>query len=540
MISTTRFTAILITALTVFSLAAANADVHQWGRFETNFSAEKTVSNPIQEIRLEVDFTAPDGSIQTRLGFWDGEKTWKVRFSPTQTGEWKYSTRCVKGSDKGLNNQSGKFTCTAYSGENPLYQHGELQLSKNRRYIQYADETPYFFLADTVWNGPLFSDIAGWVKFLTLRQQQNFNAIQFVTTQWRAAEGDANGNPAFSGVEKISINEKFYQRMDDYFDAINQHGMVAVPVLLWAINGKQNPGNFLPEDQRILLAEYQVARYGAHQTIWFLAGDGEYRKEKAGPWRRIGRAVFGDNHHRLATMHPAGSHWVADEFRNEKWFSFLGYQSGHGDSDGNYKWTFAGPASKEWKNQPPRPIINIEPNYEGILAYQSKKPHPALHVRRASYWSLLCAPPAGITYGAHGIWGWHFERGPAIGHNGNGDGDPWHIAMNLPGANHMAHLYDFFTSINWWELHPDQSLVANQQQAAKDFIVAARSKQGDLAVLYAPGGGAIRVNAASLKLPMQAKWFNPRSGSWTDEGPVKEKVQHFTAPNNEDWILYLQ
>lgn len=533
-------TIIVVLTGAVLTASAADISVHQWGRFEEAFTANAAHQSPVHDIRLEVDFTAPDGSTHTRLGFWDGDQTWRVRFSPTQPGKWTYKTHCATGNDSGLDNKSGEFACEAYSGVNPLYQHGELKVSDNNRYFEYADKTPYFFLADTVWNGALLSNLQDWQRFLGVRSDQHFTAIQFVTTQWRAANSDAQNQTAFTGVEKIKINPKFYQRMDPYFDAINNHGMIAVPVLLWAIRGEENPGHFLPEDQRVVLAEYQIARYGAHQVIWFLGGDGNYREANAAPWRRIGQTVFGDNHHRLATMHPGGMHWVADEFRNENWFSFLGYQSGHGDDDNLFRWTAAGPASKEWTKQPPRPIINIEPNYEAHLAYQSKQPHSPLNVRRAAYWSLLCAPPAGVTYGGHGVWGWHSERGPAPAHPNTGDGDPWHIAMNMPGANQMKHLYDFFAAIEWWRLQPDQSLVANQQQAAKDFIVAARSEQGDLAAIYAPGGGGIQVNAASLKLPMQAKWFNPRTGSWTDEGPLKDKIQHFTAPNTEDWLLYLE
>ncbi len=529
---------LVISTIAPLSGLAADETVHQWGRFEASFTAASTYDNPVQEVRLEVEYTAPDGSVHKRLGFWDGDITWKARFSPTQLGTWSFNTISE---DNGLNNQGGSFICMPYSGDNPLYQHGALKVSDNNRYFEYADETPYFFLADTVWNGALLSDLAGWDTFLNTRVDQHFTAIQFVTTQWRAAKTDAVGQTAFTGVKTVQVNPRFYQRMDPYFDRVNQKGMIAVPVLLWAIRGEDNPGYFLPEDQRAVMAEYQIARYGAHQVIWFLGGDGNYRgEEQAAPWRRIGRMVFGDNHHRIATMHPSGMSWVADEFRDEKWFSFLGYQSGHGDDDNLHRWTAAGPASTEWSKEPARPIINLEPNYEDHLAYQSRQPHPPLNIRRAAYWSLLCVPPAGVTYGGHGVWGWHAERGPAPAHPNTGDGDPWHVAMNMPGAQQMKHLYDFFGAIEWQRLRPDQSLVANQAKAAENFIVAARSDEGDMAVLYAPGGNSVRVNGESLNLPLRAKWYNPRTGAWTDEGLMKSKVQGFTKPNTKDWLLYLE
>jgi hypothetical protein len=55
-----------------------------------------------------------------------------------------------------------------------------------------------------------------------------------------------------------------------------------------------NPGFALPEDQAILIARYMVARWQAHDVVWILPGDGDFRGEKAEKWKRIGRAVFGD------------------------------------------------------------------------------------------------------------------------------------------------------------------------------------------------------------------------------------------------------
>jgi Protein of unknown function (DUF4038) len=135
-------------------------------------------------------------------------------------------------------------------------------------------------------------------------------------------------------------------------DAMNDLGVVAAPVLIWAIAGATamlNPGNMLPDDQIITLARYMVARYGAHHVVWLLAGDADYRGEKAERWKKIGRAVFGSQPNRLATMHPGGRMWVADEFRDEPWFSFNGYQSGHNDSAESMRWHAEGPPARAGK-----------------------------------------------------------------------------------------------------------------------------------------------------------------------------------------------
>ena len=81
-----------------------------------------------------------------------------------------------------------------------------------------------------------------------------------------------------------------------------------------------------------------------------------------------------------------------------------------------------------------RPFINLEAPYEGHLAYQSKKPITAEFMRRAIYWSLLGAPTAGATYGAHGVWGWDDGTHPPTDHPSTGTPSSWQNALKLPGA----------------------------------------------------------------------------------------------------------
>ncbi|KPV48931.1 hypothetical protein SE17_35420, partial [Kouleothrix aurantiaca] len=250
-----------------------------------------------------------------------------------------------------------------------------------------------------------------------MRTAQGFTATQVVVTQWIAApSGDLGGQSAYTGSERIAINPAFFQRLDARLDAANQAGMLAVPVMLWAATWTEpgiwniNPGVSLPEDQAILLARYMVARWGAHHLAWILNGDGDYRGERAARWQRIGRAVFGARPHAPVLLHPSGMNIPADEFRDEAWLDIITYQSGHGDDNPTLRWIWDGPPAQEWRHDPPRPLINLEPAYEDHIAYQSRERLSAHKVRREIYWSLLIAPPAGVTYGGHGVWGWDDGR----------------------------------------------------------------------------------------------------------------------------------
>jgi hypothetical protein len=508
--------------------------------FETKLSSAKQYENPVQEIKVDVTFMAPDGKSRTFKGFWNGGDEWRVRFSPDQTGTWKYSTSCTDASNSGLHNQSGTFECTVYEGDNPLYKHGELRLSENKRYFEYHDGTPYFFMADTVWCGPAFAKMDDWNVFLQDRVNKNFNAIQFVVAQWRMFDKDRDGNVTFTGHDKIEINPHYFKRLDAYVDEINNKGMVAVPVILWAIKGDMNPGYSLPVDQRIVLAEYIIARYGAHQVLWFLAGDGNYSGELAEDWRKIGRTVFNKDQHRLTTMHDHGQSWVGKEFRHEPWYDYITYQSGHGDSDGTFRFIHHGPPATDWKTEPTLPVINNEPNYEGHNGYQERKVHNDHSVRRAAYWSLLVSPTAGVTYGGQGIWGWHNEVQVPANHNSSGLGSPWYIAKDLPGSFNMKELVDFFDTLEWWRLVPAPEMVINQpgEKDASLFIAASKTENGDTAVIYLPEGMEVKLNTKGLTAT-KAQWYHPRVGGWIDAGKVEQGEQTFKPEDRNDWVLLL-
>jgi len=298
----------------------------------------------------------------------------------------------------------------------------------------------------------------------------------------------------------------------------------------------------LPDDQAILLARYMVARWGAHAVAWILGGDGDYRGSKAERWHKIGRAVFGDVPHAPVTMHPGGMQWVWPEFSEEKWYGFVGYQSGHGDSAATLKWLIEGPPAEDWMKLPHHPFINLEPCYENHTAYESRKPHAAEAVRRALYWSLLVAPTAGVSYGGHGVWGWDDGTKEPTDHPGAGKPDPWQKALTLPAAEQMKHLVHYFTTLDFWRLRPCSTVVVNQPgaQEPKRFIAAARTDQKDLLVLYVPEDRTVEVKLDMLPPSPNVSWYNPRTGETnTAVGVVTPNTVQFPTPSEGDWILQL-
>ncbi|MFZ5829765.1 MAG: DUF4038 domain-containing protein [Planctomycetota bacterium] len=543
---------VLSTVLLLATVSGATEDagvlphVQTWQLHEVVLNSSRDYEDSLRDVRVTLELTSPDGKTQSASGFWDGGRTWRVRVAPGLIGRWRWKSICSDTANSGLHSVEGAMECVPYAGENPLYRHGPQKLSDDRTHFEYADGTPYFWLACTAWNGALSPELSGWKEYLADRAAKKFTAIQFVMTQWRAAEGDRTGQKAFEGREKITLNPRFFQRMDRMVDAVNEHGLVAAPVLLWAIQDQsgRSPGSNLPDSECILLARYMVARYGAHHVIWILGGDGKYGGENAPRWKKIGRSVFDSPHRRLATLHPGGMNWVGDEFRDEPWYDWIGYQSGHGDDEKTLRWLISGPPATTWANQPVLPVINMEPNYEGHVAYQSRNVISDFMVRRASYWSLLIAPTAGVTYGAHGIWYFSDVAEVPLAHSRAGVAPPWRDAMKLPGSTQMKYLRELFDGIEWMSLRPAGDLVVAQpgKSDASHFIAAARSDDGTLVVIYTPEVRELHLNLTGMKDGLRLRWFNPRTGDLSVGGPltVDDSQATLRTPSDGDWVLVLE
>jgi hypothetical protein len=519
--------------------------------WEASFASARSHGNPIQSAGLELELEAPSGRRHRVEGFWDGGAVWRARFAPDEVGAWTYRTRCSDEDDGGLHRQTGGFMCEEAAPRTIFERHGPLRVAASRTHLEHADGTPFFWLADTAWNGPLRASDAEWAHYLEVRAAQGFSAVQWVTTQWIAApDGDRQGGLAYAGREQIQIDPAFFQRLDRRLAAINEAGLLAAPVMLWAATWVQppaendvNPGVSLPEDQAIILARYMVARWGAYSVLWILNGDGDYRGERAERWRRIGKAVFGEGPHAPVSLHPGGQQLPLDEFAGEAWLDINGYQSGHSFDEAGVAWLVQGPPATGWAREPLRPLLNLEPPYEDHLNMGARDGRrlSAHDVRQAMYSSLLVAPTAGVSYGGHGVWGWDDGSTTPVAHPSTGVPRPWREALRLPGAEQLAVLAAAFHSVPWWRLRPAPELLAEQMgaDAPSRSMVAARSEAGDLALIYTPLALPLRLSLAVLQPGLRATWVSPRDGARHNAGSLTGATAALTPPGEGDWLLVI-
>jgi hypothetical protein len=519
------------------SATMPEAPVHQWGRWEGRLAGAREHENPVQEVVVSLALTAPSGARHHAAAFWDGGNCWRTRFCPDEVGEWQFVSSCSDATDSGLHGQSGSFTCQPYAGDNPLYRHGQIRVAPSGRHLAYADGAPFFFLADTCWNGPHLSTAEEWDVYLADRAAKRFSAVLFTAPHFRGLAENADGLAAFSGRERIAIDPAFFQRLDRSVDAMNAHGLLAVPLLLHGgKDTERNSGYYLPEDQAVLLTRYMIARYNAHHVLWDLVAEAEFHGGGAPYWKRVARAVFADGRQHPVTLHPHGMDWALYHFVDEPWMDVVGYQSAHGDNEAYLRWIPEGPPSTSWRLKPARPFINLELPYEGHLGSHSRQPFDAATVRRHTYWSLLVSPIAGVAYGGHGVWGWDDGTGSPFAHEYTGPSPSWREALDLPGATSMQRIAELMDSLPWTTFMPAPELLAEQPgyEDARHTVVASRGDGGRQGIVYIPRGSHLRLALT----PERAWWFDPRTGerriaTICSEGEI-------VTPNGEDWVLLLE
>ncbi|TLV01009.1 apiosidase-like domain-containing protein [Dyadobacter luticola] len=527
-------------SISLFVVSKSFSQTPVWGRFEKEFQSRKKYENALYNVqKFKVQFESPTGRVKTVSGFWDGENVWKARFCPDEVGKWKFTSLCSDTLNAGLHKIQGTFDCVASTNLLDIYKKGSIQHEKGSYFLSHADGTPFFFTACTAWNGTLKSTPDEWETYLTDRAKNHYNVIQFAATQWRGGDKNSEGQVAFEGSGRIKINPAYFKHLDKKIEEINRHGLVAAPVLLWALpvaEGRElSPGYYLPEPEAILLANYMVARYGGNHVIWILGGDGKYVGEYEQRWKTIGRAVFGQEHPGVVAQHPGGQSWIGKEYAGEDWLDIVGYQSGHDKRPETANWITKGPAASGWAKLPPKAFINMEPCYEDISPAIKDK-----EVRNASYWSVFATPVAGITYGANGIWPWLRPGEEILNHGKTGAVRSWDESIKFPGSIQIGVMHAFFDKYPWSKLKPAAELLTNQQAAPENYISIARSDDHNLIMAYMPLKTNVKI-VNNLNVPYKGTWFDPATSQSKEAQLTFSKgLIEASSTKDGDMILVLE
>ena len=200
----------VVVLLLLLGAASAQArlqsgEIKVWQTQEVTFEAGRDYANPYVDVEVWIELAGP-GFKRRVYGFWDGGRTFKVRFVATAPGDWSWRSGSNRTDDAGLNGGGGSFRAVAWSSdeiaENPN-RRGFVRASENGHALRYADGTPFFLVGDTwlaastwrlPWKGarPAANYVpAEGISFeeaVDYRKRQGFNSVSFIAAfpNWAA------------------------------------------------------------------------------------------------------------------------------------------------------------------------------------------------------------------------------------------------------------------------------------------------------------------------------------------------------------------
>ena len=209
--------------------------------FEWNENDLPSSASAYKDELLNVEFRSPNHITYLVRAYWNGGRSLKVRFSPTQAGQWNYH---VTSSIKRFDNQESTFN-VADSGLP-----GFVDVA-NVRHWWTTNKQPHLWLSASA---PPLLDIqqSAFEAWLDARKQDGFTHIRATLLT--------------SATAKSSPNLAYFDTLDDRLLAAAARGFTLD--LIIADDAFLRSGALSSWDQRDAIVRYLVARYGTLNETW--------------------------------------------------------------------------------------------------------------------------------------------------------------------------------------------------------------------------------------------------------------------------------
>ena len=537
------------------SPAGFSADAEANMMLELAFNAIRPFADPCHEVTLDVVFTDPENRELRVPAFWAGGDVWKVRYASPMVGAHEWRTEVTAPDEAGLHDLRGEVAVRPYTGTNPLYRHGPLRVSENKRYLEHLDSTPFFWLGDTWWMG-----LAQRLKFpeefaqqAADRVKKGFNVIQIVAGLY----------PDMPALDPRGANEagfpwepEYARIRPEYFDAVDrrlgylvEQGLMPCLVGAWGYFIR-----WMGVDRMKAHWRYLIARYGALPVVWCAAGEANlpyYQtegfpfddREQVKEWTKVMAFIREtDAFHRLLTIHPTGLGRLSSRNATDDpaLLDFDLLQTPHAQRDAVPH--AVNTVRETYADRPTMPVIN------GEAAYEMLSDSLPTEWTRRMFWVCLMNGAAGHTYGANGIWQ---NNRPGDPHGNSPTGSSYgkitrEEAMNLPGSAQMGFGKGLFLDYSWqlFEPHPEWAMFEDVP-AGDVFGPQSCGIAEVVRLIYVPEAKELVCLFLGEGRSYHARYFDPVSGKRTEIGPIRsdESGSWTCAPPtscDHDWVLVLE
>jgi hypothetical protein len=451
--------------------------------------------NPYMTVELRAEFRSPKGgTTKVMPGFWDGGRSFKLRFAPDFEGRWDFRLISnLPSVDKKIEN----FEAT------PARTPGFITVFNTRYFKHQQENTPHYWLGDTCYK---FATIP-WETFqkvVDARAEQKFNHIRGLVLGFDDYAAKVLADP------ERPLPEHF-REVDRRVAYMNQKGIIYDLVM----GGDQNQlADLLPKrQQRERYARYLVARYGAYNITW--QGVQEFEEYEDG--RAFLKEIYGYIQKWDPFQHPRSTHAVktSSPLMPDGWMNYIVQQS----SDVNlaavdYEITAA-------------PFVNAEFGYEDSGAGKSHPHHVDSDEFRRRMWRAAVHGQY-VTYGNTGTYGGRkFDVDPRF--------------LDAPGVRYVQHLHDFFQQTRYFDLQPYYRVEGGEALGLQVIPYQDEKPMGVEYIVYVEKPGPVELLIPKHKY--EVSWFNPLDGTWFDQ---KDRFngERFRSPGPpddlHDWVLYVR
>jgi hypothetical protein len=251
---------------------------------------------------------------------------YKIRFTPTITGDYTFTTTATPSTDGGLNittaTDPSPFCTPAGAGG----AHGFLRVdpvAANQYSFVWDDGTRYFMWGQTYYqavNNARFetSPTPAWKTAVDNSNVRKMNKVRILTAPWNVYRDPAGGSPVETQpfcrqpgcfvssactppncpLDHNQLDLDHWKALDTVVQYLYTKGMVAEIVIfrdgLTGLNGDIKMFGSLDQDQLVL--DHVIARYGAYpNVIWSLTNEWQSAQSESGKdasyWNTIGNCV---------------------------------------------------------------------------------------------------------------------------------------------------------------------------------------------------------------------------------------------------------
>jgi pectate lyase len=329
------------------------ATVELWGSFELRLDGPST-GNPFVDVTLSAVFSRKGKQIEA-AGFYDGDGVYRIRFMPTEKGDWTYETRSNVPSLKG---KTGRLNVgkPAQGNNGPVSVH-------NTFHFAYANTKPYYPIGTTAYAWAHQPDELEEQTLATLKASP-FNKLRMcIFPKWY----DWNRNEPilypFEGVapngwDFTRFNPKFFQHLEGRIAQLRDLGIEADLILFHPYDKGHWGFDRMPTEADDRYLKYVIARLASYRNVWWsMANEFDFMKEKTdSDWDRFFQIVRDNDPY----GHPRSIHNGTRLYDHTKpWVTHASIQNGSAVTDFG--------RAELFRDIYHKPIVFDEVKYEGDI-----------------------------------------------------------------------------------------------------------------------------------------------------------------------------